>query len=165
MAKKRTWLWILGGLFLLCVIALIAIAGAGMYFISQHIDTARTSGDDAQRAFETARRPYKEPLFELDRFERVQLRRPLRELPTSTTRPQHLWILAWDPDDERLVKVSLPFWLLKMGRRNIDIGTNGHGGFQLEQLDLDMHELERIGPALIVDHRAPSGARVLIWTQ
>ena len=165
MASRKTWLWIIGGFFALCVLALVAIAGAGMYFISQHIATERTSLTDAQKAFDDARRPFKDPLFERDRFDRVRLTRPLRELPTSTRRPQHLWILVWDPDEERLVKVSLPFWVLKMGRGKIDLGGTDHGSFDLDQLDLDAEELERIGPVLVMDHRETSGERVLIWTQ
>jgi hypothetical protein len=163
MATKRTWLLIIGGAVAFCVLALIVIAGAGMYFVSQHVATERSSGADAIRAFETARKPYKEPLFEIDRTEHLKILRPLDEIPTSANKPEYMWILAWDPDDERLVKLSLPFWLLKMGRRKIDIMQED--GFSLDRLNLDIHELERIGPALVVDYRTPSGERVLIWTQ
>jgi hypothetical protein len=163
MATKRTWLLIIGGAVAFCVLALIVIAGAGMYFVSQHVSTERSTGADAIRAFETARKRYKEPLFEIDRTEHLKIIRPLAEMPTSGDKPEYMWILAWDPDDERLVKLSLPFWLLKMGRRKIDIMQEE--GFSLDRLNLDIHELERIGPALVVDYRTPSGERVLIWTQ
>jgi hypothetical protein len=164
MATKKTWLWIIGGLLALGVIALIAVAGFGMYFVSQHVQTARTSGAEALQAFDEARKPFKEPLFEIDRADRVRLTKPMSDLPTSSARPHNLWILAWDPDDERLVKVALPFWMLKLGRRNIDVNT-GRNGFDFEHLDLDVRELERIGPALVVDYRSTSGERVLVWTQ
>jgi hypothetical protein len=61
------------------------------------------------------------------------------------------------------VKISLPFWLLRMGRRKIDVGKDA--GFDLDRLNLDVNELERIGSMLVFEHRAPSGERVLIWTQ
>ena len=163
-SKRRTWLWIIGGALVFCVLALIMVAGAGMYFISQHVATERSTGADAIRAFDAARERYKEPLFEFDRADHVKLTRKLADLPTSSAKPEHLWILAWDPDDERLVRLSLPFWLLKLGRRKIDIMQDS-GGFNLERLNLDMRELERIGPALVVDYRTTSGERVLIWTQ
>jgi hypothetical protein len=38
-------------------------------------------------------------------------------------------------------------------------------GFDLKELDLDVKELRRIGPALVHDFRDTSGERVLIWTQ
>ena len=165
MATRKTWLWILAGVFGLGVIAMIVIAGAGVYFVSQHIDAARSTGPDALRAFDSARKGFKDPpLFELDQSDRVRITRRLKDLPSSRSKPGHLWILAWDPQDERLVKVSLPFWVLRLGRRKIDFTTGGRS-FDLEQLNLDVAELERIGPVLIVDHRVPSGERVLIWTQ
>lgn len=163
MASKRTWLWILGGAVAICVLGLVVLAGAGMYFISQHVATERSTGADAIRAFDAARKGHKDPLFEIDRADHIKLTRPLTDIPSSPTRPQHLWILAWDPDDERLVRLSLPFWLLKMGKRKIDIMQDD--GFSLDRLNLDMKELERIGPALVVDYRTPSGERVLVWTQ
>jgi hypothetical protein len=86
------------------------------------------------------------------------------DLPTSTSKPESLWLLAWDPDDERLVKVSLPFWMLSVGRKKMEIGGEGRE-FDFEQLNLDPQELERIGPALVFDFRERDGARVLLWTQ
>lgn len=165
MATKKTWLWIIGGLFAVGVLGMLVIAGAGVYFVSQHIETEPSTGAEALRAFDAARNVFKDPpLFELDNVERVRVSRRLAQLPTSRVKPEHLWILAWDPEDERLVKVSLPFWLLRLGRRKMDI-INGDRGFDLERLNLDIAELERIGPSLVVDHRTPSGERVLIWTQ
>lgn len=165
MATKKTWLWIIGALFGIGVMGLLVLAGAGMYFVSQHVEAERSTGAEALRTFDAARNVFKDPpLFELDNVDRVRITRQLTKLPTSRVKPQHLWILAWDPQDERIVKVSLPFWLLRLGRRKIDI-MSGDRGFDLERLNLDVGELERIGPTLVVDHRIPTGERVLIWTQ
>ena len=49
--------------------------------------------------------------------------RQLSAMPTAATKPEHLIVLAWDPDDERVVKVTLPFWILRMGRRKINIDS------------------------------------------
>ena len=144
MTTKKTWLWIIGGLLALGVFALILVAGVGMYFVSQHIDTERATAADALRAFDDARKPFKEPLFEIERPERpdrVRLAKPLKDLPTSPSKPRNLWILAWDPDDERLVKVALPLWMLKFGGRKIDVRT-GADGFDFDHLNLDVEELE-----------------------
>jgi hypothetical protein len=72
-------------------------------------------------------------------------------------------VLAWEPDDERVVQVSLPFWLLKLGRHKVDV--TGKRGFDLDRLNIDVQELERVGPVLILDLHAPSGQRVLVWTK
>ena len=58
----------------------------------------------------------------------------------------------------------MPLWVLRLGRRKIDILKSSRG-FNFESLNLDIAELERIGPALVLDYRTPSGERVLIWTQ
>jgi hypothetical protein len=73
-------------------------------------------------------------------------------------------VMVWDQDKERLVQVSMPFWLLKLGRRKIDL-ANGDRGFDIERLNIDVGELERIGPMLVLDLRSASGERVLVWTQ
>ena len=87
----------------------------------------------------------------------------LGALPRSDRRPEYLWILVWNPDDGRLSKISLPFWVLRLGRQNIDIKHDS--GFDLDQLDLDVDQLERVGPKLIFDFRTSDGERVLIWTR
>ena len=35
----------------------------------------------------------------------------------------------------------------------------------LEDLRLSIEDLERYGPTLIVDHQAPDGQRVLVWSK
>jgi hypothetical protein len=102
------------------------------------------------------------PIVEIESRGRKPRTRDLTKVPSSPNQPEYLWILAWDPDDERIVKVSLPFWLLEMGRQRIDVNTDG---FDLDDLDLDVKELRRIGPALVLDFRETTGERVLIWTQ
>lgn len=161
---KKTWIWVIVGIGFLGLLALFAVAGAGVYFVSRHIETKRATGADALRAFDDARARFRDqrPLVEVENRGRQPRTRDLSKVPSSSQRPEHLWILAWDPDDGRIVKISLPFWLLEMGRRQIDVNTDG---FDLKELDLDVKELRRIGPALVLDFRDTSGERVLIWTQ
>jgi hypothetical protein len=165
MATRRTWFWIIGITAGVVVIALVVIAGAGVYFISRHISARRVESAEAMRAFDAARSAFKDqrPLIELDPLEQPKLSTRLAELPTSPTKPGDLYILVWDDKDEQLVSISLPFWLLRMGGRKVDLGRRR--GFDLEKLNLDMNELERVGPMLILEHRTSSGERVLIWTK
>jgi hypothetical protein len=165
MATAKTWIWIIVGFVAVCVVGLFAIAGAGVYFVASHIDTERASSVDAMQAFDDARAAFKDqqPLFELDDNERPHMLRDPSDLPSSSVRPKELVIMAWDSDEERLIKLALPFWLLRLGGREIEI-NDGHG-FDLNRLDLDVEELERIGPTLVFDYRDSSGERVLLWTQ
>ena len=164
-SRTRTWIWIVVIFLGVCVIGLMAVAGAGVYFVANHIDMKASTSIDAGRSFEDIRATFKEqkPLFEIDEFERAKAARPIQELPTSSVKPKYLWIQAWDPDEERLVKISLPFWLLRLGKRKVDFA---HGeGFDLDRLNIDVNELERIGPVVVIDFRSPRGERVLLWTQ
>jgi hypothetical protein len=163
MSKKRTWLWVLAAIGAICVIGLVVVAIAGIVFVRQHVETRTATSADADRAFESAKERFKGqvPLIELEAGD-AKVTRRLAELPTSSVTPANLWLLVWEPDDQQLVRMSLPFWILRFGRQNFQ--TRGRN-FDLERLNLDVKELERIGPTLLMDQRMPSGERVLIWTQ
>ncbi|MNC90612.1 hypothetical protein D3C83_67300 [compost metagenome] len=60
--------------------------------------------------------------------------------------------------------MSLPLWIMRFANRGVHIGRHG-GNFDIAALELDVADLERIGPALIVDFRDDEGRRVLVWTQ
>jgi hypothetical protein len=164
-ASKKTWIWVIVAILALCTMALFAVAGLGIYFVTSHISTDRTSSSEAFRRFDQVRAKFEEqrPLFELDSDEEPRIVRKLSDLPTSARQPTELMVLAWDPDDERLSSITLPFWILRMGRRNIEVQHDG--GFDLNALDLDVEQLERVGPQLVFDFRTPDGERVLVWTQ
>jgi hypothetical protein len=162
--SKKTWLWIVLALLGLCVIFVIAIAGAGLYFVSHHVSTRTSTTAEALSAFDAARAPFKDlpPVYEVDERERVKQVRRIADLPDGKTRAQHMQVLVWDSEREKLVKVSVPFWVLRMGHQKIDIANSP---FELERMQLDVKELERVGPLLLLDLRSRGGQRVLIWTQ
>jgi hypothetical protein len=163
---RKTWIWIIVGVIGTCVLLLMAVAGAGIYFVSSRIHTKTATTGDAFKQFDAARAAFKDqrPLIEVDALDAPRITKPLASFPTSPTKPQELLVMAWNPDDERVVQVSMPFWLLKLGGRNMDFGNQGHG-LNLDRLNLDIQELERIGPMLVLDLRAPSGQRVIVWTK
>jgi hypothetical protein len=166
MALRKKWIWIVVIFLGVCVVGLMAVAGAGVYFVAKHIEMETSTTTDAGRSFDAVRATFKDqkPLFEIDSYERAKAARPLDELPTSKVKPLNLWIQAWDPDEERLVKISVPFWLLKLGKRKVDF-AHGGDGFDLDRLNIDVRELERVGPVIVLDFRSPRGERVLLWTQ
>src|SRR4029450_11754001 len=79
MPKKKTWIWILVACGAVCIVGLLAMATAGVIFVSHHIQARTSTGADASRRFEAAKAPFKDqrPLFELDQRERVRLTREL----------------------------------------------------------------------------------------
>jgi hypothetical protein len=164
--KVRTWVWVVVAVVVLGILGLIAMAGASIYFFSQHIDTRAASPAAATRDFDEVRRRFEnqKPLIELDERGRFRRANSDRSAPPGTAAPQNLYVLAFDPDDGRIVRVTVPFWLLrlKMGGTSIDFNGNS---MDLEDLKLSVEDLERFGPTLIVDHREESGDRVLVWSQ
>ena len=171
MPAKKTWVWIIVITASVCIVALLAMATAGVVFVSRHVSATTSTSANAVKAFDAARAPFKDqrPLFELESRDHPRMTRDLESLPTSNVKATDLWILAWDPDagphEGRLVKISLPFWLLRLGRRKVDVFHGGTDGFDLERLNLDVRELERVSPLVLVDHSMQHGERVLVWTQ
>jgi hypothetical protein len=166
MTTAKTWLLIILGFFAICVLGLVVIAGAGFYFVSKHIATEKATSVSAVRMFDESRARFKtaQPLIEIDALERPRELRSTHSLPTSPEKPKDLYVLAWNPDDGHVARISLPFWVLRFGRQKMDF-LKGSSGLDFERLNVDVAELERIGPALVLDYRAPGGERVLIWTQ
>ena len=163
--SRKTWLWIVAGVVgfgLLCVIALAAFA---FYFVRNNVHTVQMTLTEANKVFDDTLAKFRDndkPVFDLDNPDQPRQLRNLAEMPTSPIKTEKLWILAWDPDKNRVVRVSLPFWLLRFGRQRVDIRS---GGFDLERLQLDLKDLRRVGPVIVVDHRTQGGERVLVWTE
>src|SRR5687768_621584 len=124
--KARTWIWIVAAVVIVGILGLVAMAGVGFYFASKHIDTRSASPASAAKAFEDVRVRYQNqrPLIELDdrgHFRRANTRNP----PASVTSPEQLHVLAYDPDEGRIVRLSIPFWLLRLKMAGATIDFNG----------------------------------------
>ena len=166
MAPRRTWLWILLGVFGVGVLALVALAAAGIYFVTQRVQADPANSVEARRAFDNVLESFgnARPLYELNQDGEPRLTRPLADLPTSDIPPDDLHLLAWDPEHGRIVRVALPFWMVRVGQQKLTF-SDEHPGFDLNRLELNFAELERIGPAVVFDYRDEAGVRVLLWTQ
>jgi hypothetical protein len=164
--KVKTWVWVAVAIAAVGILGVIAIAGVSLYFFSQHIDTREASPAMAARDFEEISERFKgqRPLIELDK--RGEFMRANTDRPASTDgkRPESLNVLVFDPDDGRIVRVTIPFWLLRLKMGGTTIDFNG-GRMKLEDLKLTVEDLERYGPALVVDHKSTAGERVLVWSQ
>jgi hypothetical protein len=164
--KVKTWVWIIVGVAVFCVLALVAVVGGAFFYMSQHIETKSATPASAAIEFDAVRSGFagQRPLIELDRNGQFLRANTDRQPPANAHPPDQLRILAFDPSDQRIVQVNVPFWLLRMKARNATIDLNGNR-MDLEDLRLTVHDLERQGPALIVDHQAADGDRVLVWSR
>ncbi|HEY7501908.1 MAG TPA: hypothetical protein VH740_25530 [Vicinamibacterales bacterium] len=164
--KVKTWVWVLVGIGIVGILGCVALAGVGFYFFSQHFDTKVVTSAGAAAEFDRAKAQFtgQKPLIELDDRGRFLRSNPDRPARTESRTPAHLNVLAFDPDDERIVKVTIPFWLLKFKAHGTTVDFNG-GRLDLEDLKLTVEDLERMGPTLIVDLQTNTGERVLVWSQ
>jgi hypothetical protein len=164
--KVKTWIWVVAAIGVVGVLALVAIAGVGFYFVTRHIETADASPIAAAREFEGIKAGFagQQPLIELDRDGEFVAAHTDRPVPAHTRSPEDLHLLAFDPSDGRLVRFRIPFWLLRLKTGNATIDLNGNR-LDLEDLKLSVEDLERFGPALILDHQAPDGERILVWSK
>ncbi len=158
------WAWALIALLVACVVGLIALAGAGIYFVTREVRIQRATAASAEEAFdrERARFSNQHPLLVI-RDDDVVWEGEQVESSTTARRPDALHVLVFDPDDERLVRIHVPFWLLRWSRHGTLRLSSDE--FDLRRLKLTVEDLERMGPALLLDHRERDGTRVLLWSE
>jgi hypothetical protein len=162
--KAKTWIWVVVGVVAFGILGVIAMAAAGLWFAKTHINIRPETSAAALEDFQHARAAFagQKPLIELD--DRGHFVHANTDRPAGTERPQSLTVMAFDPGDERIVRMDIPFWMLRLKMRGTRIGV-GSGGLNLRDLNLTVEDLERFGPTLIVDHTGPKGERVLVWSR
>ncbi len=162
--KVKTWVWVVVGVVVCGILCLVAVAAAGLWFAKSHIDIRSASTESVSDDFARIRKQFssQKPLIELD--DRGHLTRANTDRPAGTRRPESLNIMAFDPDDEKVVRMEIPFWLLRLKMQGTRFSV-GKDSIDLHELHLTVEDLERFGPTLIVDHKGRSGERVLVWSQ
>ncbi len=168
--KKKNWLLIVLGIVIFVVIVgIAAVVGFGFWMYRQMgVTTVDTRDPDPM--FEEARAPFKGqvPYIQLatnSDEERAVVHHELEK--PEKTRLSRLRIVAYDPGKNQLVRLQLPFWVVRLG-------GSGHT-FRLHaentpfasgvELSVTPDDLERRGPALILDQKLRDGVRVLVWSE
>ena len=162
MAIKRWIWWVLGTVAFFCLLA-VAGMGACVYFVASHFDARDVTATQAEAEFEAVRARFKDqqPLLEIKRNGQVLVDRLEERAATHKgARPESLRILAWERGESKRVQITLPLWLLRM-KGTMDLKSHEVG---LEKLNIKVEDLERAGPALLVDH-TDGRHRLLVWTQ
>lgn len=167
MAKKTPWGWIIFGIVAATVLVgvlFVAVAGFVVYqqFAFKSVPATERS---AEAKFEAMAKRFEgqKPLLVIKDGEPV-VRMPD---PTRKRAPiEALHVMVWDPSEERVVSLSIPFWLIRMTNgRPIRLSTNESGHDVAPHLKITADDLERFGPGLILLHREEGGERVIVWAQ
>lgn len=165
-AKVSTWVWVLVGIAVVGIVVVIAGATAGLYFVSQNLETRTATHAEAAAEFDAIRERFahQKPLIELDEHGDILRSNTDRAKPPDAGPPDSMHVMAFDPDEGGLVRMTIPFWLLRLKANDpaINLGTNS---MNLEDLKITVQDLELYGPTLVLDQRSRGGDRVLVWTQ
>ena len=167
-AKKRTWLWVLLGVFFVLVV--IAIGGIifSVSFLRQNMSVASMSATSADEQFNAVRAKFagQQPLIQI--VDGRPQYDPNRAGPSSppATPLKTMHVMAWDEDEEQLVTFSLPMWLLRLKSGPIQLSAYSQG-WDDRGVSFRIEDLERHGPGLLMDldDEERRQGRVIIWVE
>jgi len=168
--SRRTWVSVLIAAIIIVGILAVAAVGGTAYFFYRHINASFTPPEDADTEFAQARARFagQKPLIEIRKDDEPILHRDVVP-PRGAARTQlvALRVLAYDNRARKLVRVSIPFWLLRLapsGRKVSFLNDSGID-FDSDRVHLTLEDLERRGPGLVLDQADRRGSQVLVWTE
>jgi hypothetical protein len=144
----------------------LGVAGLGVFglVVWRAVSIERVEHDEALRRFTSVRASLgsREPLLEIDDTGRVTRRVDVPHrapLPIAT-----LCALAYQPAGNRVIRADVPVWFVRLKGPAAQIALS-QAGVDLARLQLTASDLQRYGPALLVDHVRRDGGRILLWTE
>lgn len=161
--KKRTWLWIVLGVFAFFVVTGVGMALMTAYWVGSHLEVVDTQPTDAGQAFDEARQrfPGQQPLLD---FTDGQATTIAPTTTASTMALSTLHVIAFDNDEGKLIRVDVPFWLLRLKSGPIQFSSYA-GHLDDRKVKLTVADIERRGPGIVLDIAEPNEGRVLIWAE
>jgi hypothetical protein len=168
--SRRTWVSVLiAGIIIVGLFAVAAVGGTA-YFFYRHIHSEFTPPESADAEFARTRARFasQKPLIEIRKDNEPILHRELVPETGAPGKPLvSLRVLAYDTRARKLVKVAIPFWLMRLapsGKRVSFLSDNGID-FDSDRVHLTLEDLERRGPGLVLDQADRRGSQVLVWTE
>jgi hypothetical protein len=161
MAKRRSTL----------VLVIVGVAiGAGMllagglfWFLTSALERSPADEAAAEARFQELRDRFREvaPVFVMGPNGPILNRKapPTR----STGQLRSLEMLGWDRNDSELVRVTIPFWLVRMKPGGINVASSDQK--RSVRLSLSADDLEGFGPTLLLDHTDEEGYHLVLWTE
>ncbi len=167
MAKKKNWLLIiLGVVIFVIIVGVAAVVGFG-YWMYKQMDVQVSESANPQQEFSDLRAkfagqsPYVEVSFAEGREEATVHHEQEKQTRTPLNK---LHIMVYDEREHRVVRLALPFWLLRLsGNKPINLRQGSSGFDPGVRLTVTTEDLEKRGPGLIVDTVGRRGERILIW--
>jgi hypothetical protein len=165
MATRR-WIPVVLGVLFVLVLGMAALVGSCAYLVHQQVQVRESSSlAEYEREAATVMKRFEHvpPLIEDGpsgpRLSRKALAR--RQKGGDTPALSNLHVLVFSTKENKLVRLSLPFWLLRLapdGKMDIDRDDVG-----LENVRLSIVDLEAAGAGPVFVRRGDD-SRVLVWT-
>jgi nitrate reductase NapE component len=168
--RLPTWVSVLIAAVIIVGVLAVAAVGGAAFFIYRHVNTTFTPSENAEVEFSESRARFggQRPLIELRHDDDPIVHRELLKEGTPKHRLDALRVLAYDEHARKLVRVSIPFWLLRMAPSKHLSFLNDNGinvDVDSDRVRLTLDDLERRGPGLLLDTRDRRGSQVLVWTE
>src|SRR5262245_7489796 len=163
--KKKTWIAIVVAVLIVAGMLGIAFIGGVVYVFGRHVDAQFVSADRASDEFQRERQRFagQQPLIEFADHDQSIIH---QRTAASRTELQTLRILAFDASAGKLVRMSVPFWVLRMAPSRHFSFRNDYIEFETDRVSLTLDDVERAGPGLLLDGRSRrNGGQVLVWTE
>jgi hypothetical protein len=170
--SRKTWISILIAAVIIVGVLALTVVGGTAFFIYRHVNAEFTNDQTAEQEFVSARERFsgQQPLIEIKRNEEPVVHRELIQGSgaAAARKLDTLRVLAYDDRAGKLVRVSIPFWLLRvLPTRNLSF-LNDEGidvDIDSDRVRLTIDDLDRRGPGLLLDHKDRRGSQVLVWTE
>lgn len=163
--KRRTWLWIVGGVLLFFGVVAVGGIMLAVSLFRNNMTVNESTESDAMQQFEAVRNRYpgQQPLIQLvDGRPQYVVERASQSAPNTSLTSVH--VMAYDRDEGKVVTFSLPFWLLRMKSGPIRISAYQQG-WDDRGVSFRIEDIEKHGPGIIVDATERNQGRVLVWAE
>ena len=163
--KKKTWLWIVLGIFLFFGMVLVGGIIVAVSLFRNNMSVSESNETDAMQQFDAVRGRYpgQQPLIQLVDGRPEYVAERASQTPSKTSLST-VHILAYDRDEGKVVTFSLPFWLLRMKSGPIRISAYQQG-WDDRGVSFRVEDIEKHGPGIIVDATERNEGRVLVWAE
>jgi hypothetical protein len=154
------------GFFAMLVITVVVV---GVWAFRSMVDNSPMDETSAAKVMEDVRVRFQHapPVLDLRPGALMLARRPPDTQPANELKTLH--ILRWDIHEQRLSRVEVPFWLLRLSDDPIDViieAEANEGAVRMKKpSSVTVSDIERFGPALLLDGDMPDGGRLLVWSE
>jgi hypothetical protein len=155
-------LWVKASIAGACLLlaGVLALAGTSAYFVFRHLERRTVTEAQTQPEFEAIRKRFgaRPPLVEIVDPLAADIRINKLADPDGR-RVTTMHVLAWDAEEEQLLRTEAPIWLFRFSALNV----LSHLQISPAKFRLTVVDIKRYGPGVVVDFSRPGRSRVLIW--